>query len=209
MNEQQPPQKKKGCGCIAKGCVVMLIIGVALIGVLVWETQRLISEFHSHSSTASAAVQADAGTQDEYDALVKRLDDFKSGGKKLELTGHDINLLIAFSPEWSGVRGRIRASIDKDVIALNGSLPLDFVRLSGEYLNGEARFTLSRDDKGIHSSILGIRVKDAELPDADVNNFSGYWSAYMHSGLLPVLGPVFMKAKTLKVSDGVIVLTSE
>lgn len=210
MNVQNPnPPKKKGCGCIAKGCVVMLILAVVFVGVLVWGGKRVISSLRSYASTTPVSVPAEAGTQDEYQALIKRLNDFKGGGKKLELTAHDINLLIAFSPEWSNLRGRIRADIDNDVIGLNGSLPLDGIGISGEYLNGQTHFTLSLDNKMVRASVKDLRVKDTDIQGDDLKKISSYWSAYLSSNLLPVLGPVFATAKTLKVSDGVIALGSE
>lgn len=208
MNGQNPP-KKKGCGCIAKGCIVMLVIAVVLVGGMIWGSRKIIHTLRSYASTTPVSVPAEPGTRGEYEALIKRLNDFKGGGKKLELTARDINLLIEFSPEWANLRDRIHADIDNDAIALKGSLPLDGIGLSGEYLNGQTHFTLSLDNKMVHASIKDLQVKGTDIQGSDLKKISSYWSAYLSSNLLPVLGPVFATAKTLKVGDGVIVLGSE
>ncbi len=208
------PEKKKGCGCIAKGCVVMVILAGILIGVLVWGGKKLVAWTRAHASSSPVAVSVENGTRDEYEALIKRLDDFKSAapgaGKTLELNAHDLNLLIKFSPEWNYVRGKIQASIENDKIGLTGSLPLDFVpSLAGMYWNGEMHFTLSLDDKTFHFSVLDAQVEGGELSSEGLKTFSTIWTVYLTSYQLPVIGPVLANAKTLAVKDGVIALTSK
>jgi hypothetical protein len=211
------PNKKKGCGCIGKGCFLMIIIGVLFIGLGVWGYRKLATILRTHYvSDKATQVPGEQVTRDEYDALVKRLDAFKNAApdseETLELTAHDLNVLIAFSPEWESVRGKIHAIIDKDQMELAGSLPLSYLwKLRDQYLDGWIYFTPSMEDKVFHLDIQRIKLtKSGELSKDQVTTFSNYAVAYLTNSLLgdPVLGPVLIKAKTLTVKDGIILLTS-
>ena len=206
------PGKKSGCGCIAKGCVVMVLLGVFFIGVLAWGGKKIVAMFRDHASSTPVEAEVGHATQAEYDALVKKLDDYQkaasASGRTLDLNAHDLNTLIAFSPDWAYMRGKVHASIDGDQIGLAGSLPLDFLGLRDLYWNGDIHFTVTLDDKGFHSTVQGIHLKGGDLTGEETKTVTMFWTAYMTNNLLPVVGPVLMKTKSLKVKDGVISLTS-
>jgi hypothetical protein len=208
--------KKKGCGCVGKGCFVMILIGALFICLAVWGYRKLAAKARVYYTASSRAeVPEENVTEQEYKALVKRLDAFKNAApgstETLELTARDLNILIAFSPEWEDVRGKIHASIDKDQMSLAGSLPLSLVpKLHDQYLNGWIYFTPSMEDKVFHLDIQRIKLaKYGELSKEELLAVTNLSLAYLTNELLgdPVLGPVLIKAKTLKVKDGVIVLT--
>ena len=214
-NIMSDSNKKSGCGCLGKGCFVMVIIGVLFIGLTVWGYRKLATKAHRYTESKPAAVPEEKATEDEYKILVKRMDAFKNAAhgstETLELTAHDLNTLIAFSPDWEDVRGKIHASIDNDQMKLTGSLPLSALpKLRDQYLNGLVYFTPSMDDKVFHLDIQRIKLaKTGELSKVDVLAISNFSLAYLTNELLgdPVLGSVLIKAKTLKIKDGVIILT--
>jgi hypothetical protein len=207
------PGKKGGCGCIGKGCIVMAILAAVFAGLLVWGVNRVATKLRALASGSAVETPAENGTRDEYEALVKKLDAFKDAapgsGKTLELNAHDLNLLIAFSPELEMVRGKIHAAVDKGEIGVAGSMPLGVMSSPGRlYLNGGIYFTLSMEDKVLRVSVRTIKLTDHDLSSGDEKEFSVFWTACLTNNMLPVFGPVLLKAKTLKVNEGVIELTS-
>lgn len=208
------PGKKSGCGCIGKGCLAMVILAVLFTGLGVRVYTKFAEKIHTHASGSPAELPVEKATQDEYEAILKRLDAFKNAApgsqKSLELTARDLNILIAFSPEWEAVRGRMHVSIDKDQIGLTGSLPLDFMPLlENQYLNGAINFTLSMKDKALHLSVQGIQLKGNALSGDELKKLSDFSGAYLTNNMLPVLGPVLARTNTLEVKEGVITLTSD
>ncbi len=84
----------------------------------------------------------------------------------LELTAEDLNTLIAKDPDLSALKGRVYCTIDKDIIGVDVSYPLDefpgFGRyLRGRWFNGRARgeVTLFRGNVTVTPHLLEARGK--------------------------------------------------
>ena len=207
------PGKKKGCGCIAKGCIIVLIVAAILAGMGVWFFKKGVEWARTQTSSGPVEVPVENATQDEYEALIKRLNAFKDAApgsaQTLQLTAHDLNVLIAKSPEWKDVQSKIHVTIDNDQIGVMGSVPLTGLPLFGDqYLNGKIDFTLSMADGILHFKPQGIKLKDHEFSKEEMNKLGNDYPFKVESIKEPVLGPVLSSAKTLNVKDGVIVLAN-
>ena len=172
------PPKKKGCGCVAKGCLILVILLLIIVGLLGCDWQKAVNWARTETSSTPVELPAENATQAEYDALVKKLDDYKSAepgsGKTLQITAHDLNVLVALSPEWQTVRGKIHFTIDDDQIGLACSVPLNRVPMfKDQYFNGTAYFKLSIDDKVEHLDIQKIKLKAGDLSNDDLKKASG------------------------------------
>lgn len=204
--------EKKGCGCLAKGCAVMVVLFLGFLFFCGWTYHRAVAWMQPHTETKSMAVEADPSTKEEYDALVKKMQAYQSAvaGKTIELTAHDLNVLLAFSPDWKPVREKLHVATDKDEISVTGSIPLTaLLGLSDRHANGTLRFKLWMEDTVLHLDITNIQMKGSDLTPAEVTSFSNLAAGYLANTLLgdPVLKQLFVETNTLKTKDGVLVFT--
>lgn len=210
-------EKKGGCGsCLGKGCLVLIVIAGILIGVGFFSYHRFTERVHKYTAQSAMPIPVERATQEEYNALTTKMDVFKNASPgsnaKLALTAHDLNTLIALDPGWSVARGKIQVSIDSGNIALLGSIPLAFFPgLRDRFLNGSLSFTPSMENKVLHLNLQGIKLNSRELSKAYVKAFANGLEANLANRLLgdPVIGPVLVKAETLKIENDSVVLTSE
>ena len=188
---------------------------MVVIGVLgFFGYHRITEKARKYTAQSAKPVPVEKATQEEYDALVKRMDAFKNAApgsnEELTLSAHDLNTLIAFAPDWRILRGKIQIAIDNGNTELIGSIPLAFIpELRDRYLEGSLYFIPSMDNKVLHISLQNIKLNGHELSKDYLKAAAGSLESQMANRLLgdPVIGPVLIKAETLKVGDGALVLT--
>ncbi|HWB60122.1 MAG TPA: hypothetical protein VG733_11565 [Chthoniobacteraceae bacterium] len=183
----------------------MAFVGAFLFGVLIWGYLKISTKIVAHASDKPAEIPAETGTRADYETLLKRVDDFRDASTKtLTLTAGDINLLLAYSPDWKLPQGRLHAGIENDQIIMTGVLPA-----GDQYLNGEARFTVSKENNVLHTAFVSVKLKDADINPVNARKIATICAAFLANENMPVLGPVVARAKTLGVKDGVITFTAD
>ncbi|HAF02214.1 MAG TPA: hypothetical protein DCG89_00210 [Spartobacteria bacterium] len=148
----EPPPPQKGMGCFAKGCLILLVFVIVLIlaccAGLYWGFRHhsaLVHGFYwltkTHAIGSSPMpVPSYEASEAEIETVKERWRNFESAGRdhqpaEIELTGNDINDLIAANRHW---RGKAFVSIEGNRLRLQASVPLDeFVGQSGYYFNGD------------------------------------------------------------------------
>ena len=194
----EPPPKRKGMGCIGKGCLLiiifLLLLGVAfVIGVYVGTKPREIPQ-----------VQV---SEDEQAAVRTRWDEFESmslsqpppvvpppapvseetpppletppapvptppSPNRIELTAGDINALIASSRK---TRGKGFVSINDNVAHLQVTYPLDKLGFRGRFLNAEVEVRPSPDGNPRNLQIRQVSMMG--IPEGMLNSLMGSKSA--------------------------------
>ena len=108
----EAPPPRKGLGCFARGCLILVVFGVVLalacLGGLYWGLQRHSAIVHgvfwlakTHSiSEAPAPVPEFAASEEQIQGTQERWQDFKQKARagqpaEIELTADDLNSLIA------------------------------------------------------------------------------------------------------------------
>jgi len=210
-------QKKNGCGCcMGRGCGFLIIVAGIFAVLIGWCYHLGAGRLrHGHyTSSSSGAVPIENANADDYSAVLKRMEAFKhaapGSNATLTLTSHDLNVLIAFSPQWAGVRGKINTRIEGSDVSLIGSIPLASIpELRDQYANGTLRFTSSIENKVLHVTIQDIKLKTHELSKAYMQLAIALLEPQLTNRLLgdPVIGAVLIKAETMKVENGALVLT--
>jgi len=214
------PEKRKSCGCVATGCIVLIVIAALLAGLSIWSFKKMSAHAREYTSTGPSPVPGENVAEGEYDALIKRINAFTNApsgsAQTLELSAHDFNVLVAACPQWEAVRGSIHVTIDGDVVGVTGSIPLTFItQLQDRYLNGEIHFIPSKEDKPLRIDLRDITLQSMKamrkinLTKDEANLISTYCALILSNPAVPVLGPVLMRAKTLTTKDGVITVTSD
>ena len=148
----EAPPRRKGLGCFARGCLILLIFAVVLaiagFAGLYWGLHRNSALFYGSYWLAKTRSLAEAPTpvpvfnpSDQQIQLVQeRWQDFEQKTRagqaaEIELSADDINALIA-TGEYA--RGKVFVSIDGNQLRLQASVPIGgFLGRPGYYFNGE------------------------------------------------------------------------
>ena len=148
---EAPPQRK-GLGCFARGCLILLVFAIVLmiacIGGVYWGFQRHSAIVHgiywlakTHSiAEAPVSIPEFSASDNQTQAVQEKWQDFeqkKRAGQpaEIELTADDINSLIAANRH---ARGKVFVSIEGNKLHVQTSAPVgEFVGRPGYYFNGE------------------------------------------------------------------------
>jgi hypothetical protein len=140
MNALTEPPPKRRMGCLAKGCLIFIILAILLlvvgIGGTLWSVRNVyLSDKSAPIPQASAPSETEAATPGEAGparpsetsvAVRERLDTMKQAARAheqtdVELTAADINALIAANRKS---RGTASVGIDDNVLQAQFSIPL-------------------------------------------------------------------------------------
>lgn len=175
----EAPPPRKGLGCFARGCLILVVFGVVLaiacLGGLYWGLQRHSAIVHgvfwlakTHSiSEAPAPVPEFAASDEQIQATQERWRDFKQKTRagqpaEIELTADDLNSLIAanWDPDW-----KTFVSIEGNQLRLQSSLPLgEFFGRSGYYFNGDTVIQSNGAEPLEHPQLNRIVVNNEPVP---------------------------------------------
>ena len=148
----EAPPRRKGLGCFARGCLVLLIFAIVLaiagFAGLYWGLHRNSALFYGSYWLAKTRSLAQAPTpvpvfnasEQQIQLVQERWEDFEQKARagqaaEIELSADDINTLIATSED---ARGKVIVSIDGNHLRLQVSIPIgEFLGREGYYFNGD------------------------------------------------------------------------
>lgn len=166
----EPTRKKRGCffyGCI--GAIVVAVIGLILLGVLIFFIYRGINEFvKQYGEDAPRMIPVAELPPEELKALKDRVATFQGAleaakpTEPLVLTSPEINALIDQNSQFKGV---IAADITSDKVRGQVSFPLDRFGFRGKYLNGAATFDVRIDNGLLLVTLDTLEVKGKQVPE--------------------------------------------
>ena len=186
MNDSTPPplpsqpasvvRTRKGFGCFSAGCllvvIVLLLIGAGA-GSLSWLFYR---GGQAYVSEQSVAVRIADATDEQYRAVLAKLSPFGQAmntgqAATLEITPDDLNVLIARSPQFESLRGRLFLAADNDRIIADVSSPLTDSETTRGYFNGRATLDASYSGNGFVVFIRHIEPIDRAKGNTPFTNF--------------------------------------
>jgi hypothetical protein len=179
MNTRAEPLPKRGMGCFGKGCLILMILGILLVGGSFWAVRHVylsdkpapIPETSAPSETGAATPgETSVATPTEKSAEVReRLDTMKKAARTheatdVELTAADINALIAANRKS---RGTASVGINDTVLQAQFSIPLE--RLDVPFRNA---FGLS--DRYLNATVTivappGTNASSVQLSEVTLN----------------------------------------
>ena len=177
--------EKQGMGCFAKGCLTLVVVAILACGVLLggvyYYTGVLVKRFTSDKPVAIRVEQPTEVQMQAAAAKAQALKDAYRAGKEVtvELTGQDLNALIARDQDMSKVRGSFYPSIANNEVSAEFSIPLESLGWSmfkGRFFNGRGVtfFEWNTGELAVKPSVLeanGERVPDWAL--ARINSPEG------------------------------------
>jgi hypothetical protein len=220
MNTRVEPQQKRGMGCFAKGCLILVVlailVGVVGIGGSFWSVRHVyLSDKPAPISEPSAPPEPSALTpggtsmpappSERSTAVRERLDTMKQAARAHEpneviLTAADINALIAANRKSSGMAS----------VGINGNVAQVLISIPLERLDVPLRNAFGLGDRYLNATVTivappGTNASNVQLSEVKVNGHS-FPANLLDGGFLGV-GPslrsyVIKAANEYGVTDG-------
>ena len=182
MSDQNPPRKRFGCwfyGCV--GLIVFVLVGALLLFLGGRYAFRQLERVAlQHTDTQPIPIERVEVPPAELEAIQARMRTFHEAltagkeSKELVLTAHDINALIAGSPDFQEFRDKIFVMLEGDKAKARVSWPLRDLgpfKLKGRYLNATVAFKFEFQDGVLRLFLDDVQVKGAPLPPAILTRF--------------------------------------
>ena len=188
MNIQVEPLPKRGSGCLAKGCLTIIVAAILLVvigvGGTFWSVRNVyLSDKPAPIPAAPAQSETVAATPGETSApaptvtstdVRERLDNMKKAARAheqtgVELTAADINALIAANRKS---RGTASVGIDNNVLQAQFSIPLgrldvpfrNALGLGNRYLNGTATIVAPPGTNASNVQLREVNINGHSIP---------------------------------------------
>jgi hypothetical protein len=190
----EPPPKRRGMGCIGKGCLLIVVFLILLVVAFV---------IGFYVGTKPKEIPQVRTSEADQNAVKARWDEFETGSRseavppdpvppapvtegnpapevtpvpvetppsanRIELTANDINSLISSS---SKARGKGFVSIDNDLVRVQITYPLDKIGLRGRFLNAELAVRPSPDRNPHNAQITQVSLMG--IPEGMANTLMG------------------------------------
>jgi hypothetical protein len=175
----EAPPRRKGLGCVAQGCLILLIfaivLAIACFAGMYWGLHRHSALFYGSYWLAKTRSIAEAPTpvpefnasDQQIERVRERWQDFEQKARagqvaEIELSADDINALITTT---EGVRGKVFASIDGDQLRLQTSAPIGgFLGRPGYYFNGEVVIELEGAQSPDNPRFSRVTINGEQVP---------------------------------------------
>jgi len=180
----EAPPRRKGLGCLARGCLILLVFAIVLVVAcfagMYWGLHRHSALFYGSYwlaktrsiAEAPAPVPEFSASDQQIQRVRERWQDFEQKTRagqpaEIELSADDINALIATSED---VRRKVFASIDGNQLRLQVSLPIGGVLgRPGYYFNGDVVIELKGAESLDSPQFSRITINGEQAPTDFLN----------------------------------------
>jgi flagellar basal body-associated protein FliL len=215
---EAPPQRK-GMGCVARGCLILLVFAIVLMLACVagvfWGFQRNSAIMHgiywlakTHSiAEAPVSLPEFSVSDNQTQAVREKWQDFEQKTRavqpaEIELTADDINSLIAADRH---ARGKVFVSIEGNKLHVQTSAPIgEFVGRPGYYFTGDITAESAGPESLENVQLNRITVNGEHVP-GDTLNWT-YRSRRLRDYVVDYLSS--QNIGTAEVRDGKVILRS-
>ena len=175
----EAPPRRKGLGCFARGCLILLIfvivLAIACFAGMYWGLYRHSALFYGSYwlaktrsiAEAPAPIPEFSGSEQQIQRVREHWQDFEQKARagqpaEIELSADDINMLIATSED---ARGKAFASIDGNQLRFQASVPIGgFLGRPGYYFNGDVIIELQGAQSLDTPRFSRLSVNGEQLP---------------------------------------------
>jgi hypothetical protein len=172
-------EEKKGHGCFFYGCltvVIVLVVAAIGVGLAIWKVRRVAMEYTSDKPIEIPTLTFSPAQKTAFDARIQAFEEAMKGDQpaRLVLTADEINARLNSSADFQKIGGKacvkiqgdqIKAAISFPIDGLQKTgLPLDFLKLKGRYLNGEATFRVGLQSGRLLVFLDQIQAANKEIP---------------------------------------------
>ena len=221
--QPQPPQKKKGLGCLGCGCAILLAILLLVLAFFGAVAYYSYHELALLSSPVAMDIPAYAGSDDVYNGASKKIADFNQAvgtgnPGSLTLSADEINSLIAHNPDLARYHVRAVVTLNGDEAHLEGTVPtssIPFVRalVKDRYLNLDATFalTFNSDTKMIGIDLHKMQLGETEWPTNQLPTLQAEIDPGINTAIRKnrQAANALLAAKTVTIRDGNFVIETK
>ena len=215
----EPPPRRQGLGCFARGCLILLVFGIVLaiacLAGMYWGFQRHSAIVHgiywlakTHSiAEAPAPVPEFNASENQIQSVQERWEDFEQKARagqpsEIELTADDINTLIVTNRD---IRGKVFVSIDGSQVRLQASIPFgELIGRRGYYFNGEITVEF-KDAESLENPQLNRLIVNGEQVPSDLLDWK-YRSRRLRDYVADYRND--LNVGSIEVRDGKVILRS-
>ena len=219
MNTWVEAPPRKGLGCFARGCLILLVfaivLAIACFAGMYWGLHRHSALFYGSYwlaktrslAEAPKAVPEFSASDRQTQGLRERWQDFAQKTRagqpaEIELSADDINSLIATNND---LRGKVFASIQGNQLRLQMSVPIGkFLGRPGYYFNGDVIIELNGAQSLDNPQFSRVTVNGEQVPK-DFLNWK-YRSRRLHEYLADQRNT--LEIGTIEIRDGKVILRS-
>ena len=215
----EAPPRRKGLGCFARGCLILLVfaivLAIACFAGMYWGLHRHSALFYGSywlAKTRSIGetptlVPEFSGSDQQIQTAWERWQDFEQKTRagqpaEIELSADDINGLIATSAE---MRGKVFASIENNQLRFQASVPIGgFFGNPSYYFNGDVTIELNGAQSLDNPHFSRITINGEQVP-TDFLNWK-YRSRHLREYLADQQNAYDIG--TIEIRDGKVILRS-
>jgi hypothetical protein len=219
MNSWVDAPPRKGLGCFARGCLIVLVfaivLAIACFAGMYWGLHRHSALFYGSYWLAKTRSLAEApspvpefsASDQQTQNVRERWQDFEQKTRagqpaEIELSADDINSLIATNDD---VRGKVFASVEGNQLRLQASVPIGrFLGRPGYHFNGDVIIELNGAQSLDNPRFSRITVNGEQVP-GDFLNWK-YRSRQLREYLADQRNAY--EIGTIEIRDGKVILRS-
>jgi hypothetical protein len=219
MNTWVEAPPRKGLGCFARGCLIVLafaiVLAIACFAGMYWGLHRHSALFYGSYWLAKTRSLAEAprsvpefnASDQQTQNVRERWQDFEQKSRAgqpaaIELSADDVNSLIATNKD---LRGKVFASIEGNQLRLQTSVPIGgFLGRPGYYFNGDVTIEVNGAQSLDNPQFSRITVNGEQVP-SDFLNWK-YRSRRLHEYLAEQRNA--SDIGTIEIRDGKLILRS-
>jgi hypothetical protein len=180
----EAPPRRKGLGCFARGCLILLVfaivLAIACFAGVFWGFQRHSAIVHgiywlakTHSiAEAPVSVPEFSASDDQIQSVRERWQDFEQKTRAgqpadIELTADDVNTLIVTNRD---ARGKVFVLIDGNQLRLQTSFPFgELIGRRGYYFNADITVEFKGAESLENPQLNRIVVNGEQVPSNLLN----------------------------------------
>ena len=219
MNTWVEAPPRKGMGCFARGCLIVLVFAIVLViacfAGMYWGLHRhsalfygsyWLAKTHSIAQAPTPVPEFSAGDQ-QIQSVRERWQDFEQKTRagqaaEIELGADEINSLIATNDD---LHGKIFASVEGNQLRLQASMPIGgFLGRPGYYFNGDVIIELNGAQSLDNPQFSSVTVNGEKVP-GDFLNWK-YRSRQLREYLADQRNAY--EIGTMEIRDGKVILRS-
>jgi hypothetical protein len=215
----EAPPRRKGMGCFARGCLILLVFAIVLViacfAGMYWGLHRHSALFYGSYWLAKTRSIAQAPTPvPEFSAAERQVQNIRERWQEfeqktragqpaaIELSADDINALVQ---EGDETRGKVFASIEGNQLRLQTSVPIGgFLGRPGYYFNGDVTIELNGTQLLDNPQLSRITINGEQVP-TDFLNWK-YRSRHLREYLADQRNA--FEIGTIEIRDGKVILRS-
>jgi hypothetical protein len=215
----EAPPRRKGMGCFARGCLILLVfaivLAIACFAGMYWGLHRHSALFYGSYWLAKTRSIAQAPTRvQEFSAAERQVQNVRERWQEfeqkthaaqpaeIELSADDINALMQESDD---TRGKIFVSIEGNEFHLQTSMPIgQFLGRPGYYFNGDVTIEMNGAQSLESPQFTRITINGEQVP-TDFLNWK-YRSRHLRDYLADQRNA--LEIGTIQIRDGKVILRS-